>query len=156
MQRLPEPDKVQAARKVMEQHYNEPVRPVTHYCNALRDYLKALRQLRDENPEDPQAYGNNNGPWGTREQLDSVIEGLTLLDHMAYKSNLLWRLIYADMPLRTEKCPRHHGTWSGCHYSDTPLETAIEGMGEGYCECQVGYDVTGWLPLPTERPKSQD
>lgn len=61
----------------------------------------------------------------------------------AYKSNLLYRLIYLGEPLREVKCPKHDGHWSGCKWRD-------------YCDCQkvinpddglVYYDsnVTGWL-----------
>ena len=62
----------------------------------------------------------------------------------AMKSNLLFRLLYLREPLRTEKCPKHDGRWSGCSWS------------KPYCDCQkvidpvtghVVYDsnVTGWL-----------
>lgn len=68
----------------------------------------------------------------------------------AFKSNLLHRLIYLqEWPMRTEKCPKHNGVWSGCSWGN-------------YCDCQkiinphdgrVYYDsnVTGWL-LPGNPP----
>ena len=50
------------------------------------------------------------------------------------KSNLLYRLIYLKLPLRTRKCPKHQGRWSGC----TP-DPCSEG-------CTVAGNNTGWLP----------
>jgi len=50
------------------------------------------------------------------------------------KSCLLSRLIYAGEPLRTQPCPIHEGSWSGC-----PDEPCPAG-------CNFGLNVTGWLP----------
>lgn len=127
--RLPEPDEVRIARKVMEDHYREPVRPVSHYCERLASYADALDHAIQNH--DPATGGC--GPFQTIDDAITVRDGLRLLDMWRWKSNALGRLIYGDEPLRTQPCPRHEGRWSGCK----------EG---GYCECQYGHDVTGWLP----------
>ncbi len=44
------------------------------------------------------------------------------------KSNLLYRLLYLEQPLRTVKCPTHDGHWSGLD------------------PCEHGCGSTGWLP----------
>ena len=49
------------------------------------------------------------------------------------KSNLLFRMLFLGEPLRTTPCPTHKGKWSGCKELGT-------------CDCQCGWDVTGWLP----------
>lgn len=54
--------------------------------------------------------------------------------HMAiYKSNLLYRLLYAGEKLRTEPCPIHKGRWSGC----------VPYPPEG-CNCHSYGNLTGW------------
>jgi hypothetical protein len=47
------------------------------------------------------------------------------------KSCLLDRLIYGGEPLRTERCPKHKGRWSGCVPDPCPI-------------CSYGSNVTGW------------
>jgi hypothetical protein len=48
------------------------------------------------------------------------------------KSCLLYRLIYADEPLRSRRCPVHKGVWSGWSFEP--------------CACSFGPNLTGWLP----------
>lgn len=101
----------------LAKHYGEPVRPVSQYCNALRDWAKVASISEDE----------------------ASVRAATYLHQAALqisKSNLLWRLIYGGEALRKEPCPVHEGRWSGYHWSDE---------GEP-CACQYGLDVTGWLP----------
>lgn len=130
--RPPEPPEVRFAREVMEAHYKEPVRPVSHYCERLASYADALDHAIQNH--DPNRGGC--GPFATVEEATTVCEGLRLLNTWRWKSNALARLIYGDLPLRTEPCPVHKGRWSGCKFDGGPEA----------CECQYGYDVTGWLP----------
>lgn len=127
--RLPEPDEVRDARKVMEDHYREPVRPVSHYCERLASYADALDYAIEHYNEDR----GGCGPFASAEQATTVRDGLRLLDTWRWKSNALARLIYGDQPLRSTPCPTHKGRWSGCEFGKV-------------CECQDGSDVTGWLP----------
>lgn len=134
--RLPEPDDVRLARSVMERHYREPVRPVSHYCERLALYPEALDiAIAEHNPE----MGGVCGPFGSKEQAIVVRDGLRELAHWAIKSNLLARLLYADEPLRTERCPEHKGRWSGCH-----LEPCPHG-------CNDGSNLTGWIDQSSEQ-----
>lgn len=110
-----EPDDVREARAVMERHYGEVVRPISHYCRAFEQWWDALADTDDEQ---------------LRKMRDSVAFSLPLAIR---KSNLLYRLIYAGLPLRTKKCSTHDGHWSGY------------GWGKE-CDCQVGPNITGWLP----------
>lgn len=109
-----------------------PEVPVSRFCESLR----AWAQVMKENG------GTKNGMLSsglgsglTPELIFQMITTMT-------KSNLLYRLIYLGEPLRTEKCPKHDGHWSGCSWGGNP------------CDCQkviidgrVVYDtnVTGWL-----------
>jgi hypothetical protein len=119
--RKAEPADVAAARAIMEQHYGEVVRPVSQVCNGLAQFVSALVENDTDGPYGP-AIGKAVREYG----------GAAIM--FARKSNLLWRLLYLDQPLRTKKCPKHNGRWSGYL---APGET---------CECAVGLDITGWLP----------
>ena len=103
----------------------QPIRPVSEYCDALVQYATALQRCAEE---------GNPGPFGSADEASEIAEALFKLNLWGRKSNLLWRLIYLGQDLRTEKCPTHQGRWSGYGYGDNT------------CECQVGLDITGWLP----------
>lgn len=112
---------IETARRVLEQHYGERVAPVSEYCRAIEDYIRAL------------AADGAGSP--STDALNEIARTLAKGLHGVYfaKSNLLYRLLYLGQPLRTEKCPEHDGQWSGYGW-DEP------------CACQVGNDITGWLP----------
>lgn len=99
-------------------HFGCPVRPVNKYCEALSEWAHQIRKINEE-------AGENSDKQGRRyyQHLRKIMMDIR-------KSNLLWRLIYADEKLRTEPCPIHKGKWGGCSF-----EGCIYGCGE-----------TGWLP----------
>lgn len=112
-------------REALERHHGERVAPVSSVCKAIGHYVTAI------------TADGAGSPWGNGDGTDPITDWLRTNGRMvltfATKSNLLYRLIYLGQPLRTKKCPKHDGHWSGCDF-------------QGTCECQVGTDVTGWLP----------
>jgi hypothetical protein len=83
--------------KLLEEHFGEPVQPVSRYCGSLETWASAVRQ----NPD--------------MARLSQSIGEVFLAIR---KSNLLARLIYGGQKLRTRKCPVHKGHWSGCVFED--------------------------------------
>lgn len=117
---------IEDAHAVLEEHYREPVRPISEVCKGITTWLDAIH---DEHLEDSDDYSLH--------QIALACDGFhgLFLSATANKSNLLYRLLYLRQPLRTKKCPTHDGHWSGYGWP-----------GEGTCECAVGLDLTGWLP----------
>lgn len=112
--------------RYLEERAGEPIRPVSEYCHALRQYADALRECAD---------GGEPGPFGSTEICRDVADALQSLSFAAGKSNLLSRLIYQREDLRTRRCPTHKGRWSGIAYD------------ENRCACEDrGGNLTGWLP----------
>lgn len=103
---------------------NEPVRPVSEYCQALYDWLELIR-IRSLYEDAPENF----------KKIAEVIGPLTL---SIQKSNYLLRRIYNGQPHRTEPCPIHQGRWSG--YAGDESRICPEGCSNGI------YDITGWLP----------
>lgn len=104
----------------LAQHYGEPVRPVSAYCEAFEQWFDIIRTTALARAKDD--------PLRT---LGEALNGVAFTLPLAIrKSSLLWRLIYGGEPLRTERCPTHWGVWSG-----------LPSFGND-CEC----DLTGWLP----------
>lgn len=97
----------------LSRHYNEPVKPVSRYCKSFRTWALAVIE-RDEGLDEK----------GYSKYLPPILRDIS-------KSNLLARLIYADEPLRTEKCPEHKGHW--------------DGQAQCIWGCTYGCDGTGWL-----------
>ena len=141
MRRLPEPDEVVVARRIMERHYNEPVRPVSHYCERLAEYAEGLDVAIQSTTE---RGGRECGPFGELEAAVTVRDGLRLLKQWAGKSNLLARLVYQDEPLRTERCPEHKGRWSGCTFGSSKCP-----------HCMDGLNVTGWIAHDLRVPRCE-
>lgn len=144
--------------------YNEPVMPITRYCDGLREWANALadrstslrRELYPdlEGPyEDPktqaayalyreetadEAYRALAAPrWAQVYDLKLYEKASEITHHvftMIRKSSLLDRLLYAGEKLRTRKCPTHNGHWSGLEHDGNV--------------CPHGCQLTGWLPEP--------
>lgn len=112
-------------------YYGEPVRPVSQYCDAFRDWFKALKDKFER--EDS---GDEYLPDFRDEALREVIEAARGLELPIYKSSMLYRRIYMGERLRTEMCPTHKGRWVG-----------LPSLGNE-CEC----DLTGWLPADPNPP----
>lgn len=106
----------------LREHFREPVMPVSRYCEKLRAWALAVEQAvkRTEGSE-------REGHRAMRERIHAVRLDIT-------KSNLLYRLLYLDEELRTEPCPTHKGSWSGC----VPPDRACP-------YCMSGNNVTGWI-----------
>jgi hypothetical protein len=127
---IPE-DKLAEMLDDLKLHFGEPVRPVSEYCDAFREWHRAIRE---------KVEGTDWRVNTIRYDFDLWKEIVAALDRLVIpiaKSNYLWRLIYGDGLKRTEKCPVHKGVWSGYAWDRA-------------CEygCQHGYDQTGWLPEP--------
>lgn len=120
--------------EVLTRHYKEPVRPVSHYCNAFYAWRKAIADALERGDfrsvRSVKALGLD-----TEEEWSRVLSALNCLEIPIAKSNLLHRLIYIGEPLRLTPCPEHKGHWSGCGDE---------------CEygCNSGSNVTGWIPNP--------
>lgn len=128
-------EEAQEMIRKLEQHYAEPVMPVSFYCDAFRTYAGCLRdkikRLKDgpgtTNESDNSIYNRNR----EAKRLSERYVELTSIMINISKSNLLARLIYGKEPVRTEMCPKHKGNWSG-------LAEMVN--------CKHGCDGTGWLP----------
>lgn len=115
---------VDQAHAVLREHYGEEVRPVHEVCQAITTWLRAIHTEHLHDSDDHILKG-------IAQSVEPVSEQIALI--AANKSNLLYRLIYLRQPLRTKKCPKHQGHWSGYGWNNE-------------CECMVGADITGWLP----------
>lgn len=106
-------------------HFREPVLPVSRYCNSLRTWRECVIEAwkSDGATEESRFSGLVRSIWDVELAID--------------KSSLLDRLIYWGEPLRTRKCPKHQGHWSGLPH---PANN---------CECGL----TGWLPEPESEPR---
>ena len=177
-------DEAKAMLAALSEHYKCPVMPVDRYCEALRVWQSALssrfvrklgecfpilvRSDADQNTNEAiesralysevlrlhkenrlySAVELRNDPrlyeFGRLAEMSEEIERVGSVFLQISNSNLLWRLIYQGEELRKEMCPVHKGTWSGY------------GFDEPYCECQHGFDITGWLPnKPAEQCKEE-
>lgn len=117
----------------LTRHHGEPVRPVSHYCEAFTAWSRAIgaKVRRIENGEESDSEAG---------YYKAISDALFTLTIPIYKSNLLARLIYGGEKLRTKPCPEHKGRWSGCEYGPIP------------CGCGAGMNVTGWL---AESPEAE-
>lgn len=76
------PEEVEEMLAELAEHFGEPVRPVSQYCNALTEWAR----------------------------VSSNKEAMIAFSQVK-KSNLLARMIYGGEKLRTKQCPRHKGEW---------------------------------------------
>lgn len=104
--------------KQLSEYYGQPVKPVGQFCAIVLNWYRAMR--------DGDYYDED-----TIKALKTVRMGIS-------KSNFLWRLLYLDQPVRTEKCPAHKGRWSGVG------------------SCTYGCDQVGWLKTPEMVEKTLD
>lgn len=82
---------------------------------------------------------------GERPEEDA--EAVRALDLAVRKSCLLSRLIYVGEPLRTRKCPRHEGRWSGIPWPGAKCTHGPDCKCASGCECIAPCGcATGWLP----------
>lgn len=109
---LDDPEQREQVFHELREYFGEPMLPVTKYCKALETYAN----LKAEKDEEFAKYYR-----------------FLIID--IYKSCLLDRLIYCGEELRTEKCPKHDGHWSGINFGKDQCE----------CLCSCGC-TTGWLP----------
>jgi len=111
----------------LAKHFHEPVMPVSRYCNALRTWRDAVRD----------AFCTDGGEFDSR--FNKLVSAIDIVELAITKSSLLDRLIYWGESLRTRKCPKHQGYWSGLPHSNND------------CECGL----TGWLPEPKTDDESE-
>jgi hypothetical protein len=127
--------------KALAKHYNEPVKPLSKFCGAMRQWFDAIRH----NNEDPSMLETFDFLDAARTPKTRINKPEHQHGHAYYKelghinidiakSYLLARLLYEDQPLRTEKCPVHKGHWEG----QTQLMRG----------CTYGCDGSGWLKTP--------
>jgi hypothetical protein len=120
-----------AMLKRLTRHFNEPVKPLSKFCTAMRAWFEAVRH----NNEDPTMLETQHGQTEPEYQFGSAyFKQLGHINTDIAKSYLLARLMYEDEPLRTEKCPVHKGHWDG----QTQLRYG----------CTYGCDGSGWLKTP--------
>jgi hypothetical protein len=79
----------------LEDHFGEPVRPVSDYCKAFETWFGVVTKKAMQ-----------AGDRQTITSMNSVRISIK-------KSNLLARLIYGGEKLRTKECPIHKGKWNG-------------------------------------------
>jgi hypothetical protein len=116
------PQWVKNAEESLVEYYGEPVRPVSQYCDAFRQWEKALRVLA-ETKGDSEYEQHRINQWG------DVIKAIDTLKIPIYKSSYLGRRIYGGETHREEECPIHKGEWSGLSFKEEP------------CGCHL----TGWI-----------
>lgn len=103
--------------QALAEHYGEPVRPVSHYCNAFETWCRVVQENYPETSSEAMSL-----------VAGAIERAYPTLWLAITKSSLLARMIYGGEELRTEKCPEHHGQWMGIF------------------RCPHGCDGTGWLP----------
>lgn len=113
-------DEAEKLLKALQEHYREPVLPLSEFCRAMKTWVSCIWTLNEEQRAD-----DRRTPQGV---LYYSVLNRILID--IKKSNLLSRLLYAREPLRTRKCPTHEGRWHG------PTKRV----------CEHGCGGTGWLP----------
>jgi hypothetical protein len=124
-----------------EHGHTNPLMRASEFCAAFNDWARAIGEaLADPDVSDYE-----------KDQLRPIHEHLAALHIPIRKSNYLWRRIYLRQDHRDKKCPKHKGRWSG--YETPPVEEMRQDpdnprilLFDPVCECQVGYDLTGWLP----------
>lgn len=134
-------DEVKALLSKLQDHFGEPVMPVSQYCKALRTWARCIEEL-NEPKRDPYCEVHHflEGD-GRCTCATTHAHGRDYAKHLhrilidISKSNLLYRLLYAGESLRTQKCPEHKGQWSG-------LPSLVN--------CPHGCDGTGWLREPED------
>jgi len=150
-------------------HFNEPVMPVSQYCEKLRLWERAINMRVERTQlalypgmDSPMSTEDGQKVWSLYQQetgnvaaLDAdrsiAVQAMIADEHFAEsitnvfqqitKSALLARLIYGGEDLREIMCPDHKGSWSGRAWAD-------ESKGEKACGCNTDGNVTGWLPNP--------
>lgn len=125
-------EEAEQAIKDLKAHFREPVMPISRYCSALREWKEVI--------------GKRDGYADTEEINGQHVRTFYGLIRSVFleisKSCLLLRLLYDGESIRTEPCPIHKGTWSGCAFNDPGCFSKDYPQG-----CMAGSNVTGWLPL---------
>jgi len=117
------------ARKTLEvlsRYFEQPVRPVREYCDAILDWFSAIERANTD-----ELLLKNGCHQGS-----SYYQHLSKIRIDMQKSNFLYRRIYLGEAKRTEICPMHKGAWNG----NVALATG----------CPYGCAGTGWLHKDNE------
>lgn len=115
-------EQAQQMLRELSDHFQEPVQPISSYCQSLMAWANAVIKLNNDSPPHHWTHGHTYYM-----HLNTIMRDIM-------KSNLLYRLIYEGQKLRSVPCPTHQGSWSGCVPEPCP---------DG---CSDGSNVTGWLP----------
>lgn len=106
-------------------HYNEPVMPLSKFCNAIITWANIISENCRNNQET-----HSNGIKRIQ-QGDAYHNYLFKIIIDIQKSNLLYRILFLEEEPRKNKCPIHNGHWSGIEWNDS--------------KCQYGCNLTGWI-----------
>lgn len=157
-------DEAKAMLARLSEHYGQPVMPIGKYCKALVRWENAWHERAhraivaaypgtgsDDHNERSKACRRFDEDCCARRRVDSAhtisvlcsdaidaeedAQAISRVFTKIRKSNLLYRILYADQEVRTEMCPTHKGKWSGCSWGENP------------CACNDDGNVTGWLPV---------
>jgi len=135
-------------------HFQQPVMPISQYCDALKTWEHCMWERMVHLSKELYPSGN---PAALDEELDRLKERQILreepterdfklqkLKHyqevseqinyvflQIRKSALLDRLLYVGEKLRTKRCPKHDGVWSGL-----------------FGTCEHNCELTGWIREP--------
>lgn len=117
------PTWVKVYEKELEEYYEEPVRPVSQYCDAFYVWREQISELYKNSSDDSEFEKHRLNQWG------DILKALNTLQIPITKSSYLGRRIYGGERHRTKMCPVHKGVWSGLPFKKEP------------CGC----DLTGWI-----------
>jgi hypothetical protein len=92
----------------LEEHYGEPVKPVSTYCEALETWARAL-----ETRHNAEVLMHGKEEAERHSSYYDATSKFRRIRTMIHKSNLLYRLIYCGEKFRTRECPVHLGHWNG-------------------------------------------
>lgn len=93
----------EAALVALEQHFKQPVMPLSRFCTAITTWFRAIERANT----DPDLMR----PGGA--QGRDYFNVLRRVERDIRKSNLLARLLWNKEVLRTTMCPTHKGRYHG-------------------------------------------
>lgn len=128
----------EAMLRQLSEHYDMPVMPVGDFCKKVRQWVYAIQQQYREAEEAAVTEESKYGLRFTQGGQYATMLSRILID--IEKSGLMYRLLYLNEDLRTEKCPEHKGEM------DTQVWVGIN-------TCQHGCQGSGWLPNKTNDNK---
>ena len=117
----------------LSEHYRQPVMPIGRYCDRLKEWFRIMSRNVSKKALDAAAAASSAGK--PRPPFHDPYRRV-LID--IRKSSLLARTLYGGETLRTEQCPVHKGTWSGCRPGPCPHHCGSDLEGRN-------GEHTGWI-----------